>query len=124
MPNRFVSFVRSFFSRKPVKLAIVRRYCDANGSYVGELYMDNGKGCYGMIGVSLDSWPMDTNTIFCAEIDTENDFLAPMPAVMIRVGAISPADNNAVRKMVARLPRKRMEIAIQNRFIENVQEKV
>jgi hypothetical protein len=125
--NRLLDFVRSLFHRAPVKLAIVRRYADANGSYVGELYIEGtiaGVSAYRMIGASLDSFPLNASRLLEGEpyyaIDTDNDFLAPMPPIRIRVGAMDPRDNDAVRRMVGRLPRRRMTIVIQNRFIEHV----
>lgn len=123
------AWLRALFTRKPVRLAIVRRYCDANGSYIGELYIErehgNGKA-YCMIGASLDSFPLDAGDIWPNElryaIDTDHDFLVPMPPNRVRVGALEPRDNDKVRKMAARLPRGRMSVTIQNRFIEHVLE--
>lgn len=113
----------------PVKLAIVRKYQDANGSYVGELYLydivqrkhDTVTG-YQMIGVSLDTLPLDLGmeytTVFA--LDTGNDFLVPMPPMTVRVGATEPKDNASVQKMVRKLPRRNMTLIVQNRFIERV----
>jgi hypothetical protein len=120
---RLLSFVRSLFSPLSVRLAIVRRYADANGSYVGELYMDNGKGSYGMVGASLDTLPLDWEdghdwTAF--QLDTKNDFLAIPTPNMVRVGAMDPRDNDRVRAMVAALPRRGMTLAVQNRFMTDL----
>jgi hypothetical protein len=128
-----IQWLRNLFSRKPVRLAIVRRYADANGSYVGELYMDQAVRRkhdtftgYAMIGVSLDTLPLDwvdDPATWCGfTLDTMNDFLAPMTLYTVRVGALDPQDNDNVRKMVARLPRRNMTLVIQNRFIEHVME--
>jgi hypothetical protein len=106
----------------------VRRYQDANGSYVGELYLyetvtrrhDMVTG-YQMIGASLDTLPLDMvneTTVFA--LDTGNDFLAPMPPMTVRVGATEPKDNDSVRRMVRKLPRRNMTLIVQNRFIEHV----
>lgn len=124
MMRFMVSLFVRLFSREPVKLAIVRRYEDANGSYVGELYMEQitkGITAYNMIGASLDSMPFEIRKDRLAprddfELDTDRDFLAHMPRLCVRVGALDPADNDRVRKMVARMPQKRMTLVIQNRF--------
>lgn len=133
MLDRIATWFKSLFSHKPVSLVIVRRYADANGNYVGELYMHgtfSGVASYRMIGVSLDSLPLNVadlmgNDCFAvgSMIDTANDFLASMPGKTIRVGAIDPKDNNSVRRTVARLPKRNMTMTIQNRFIEHVLEK-
>jgi hypothetical protein len=129
MLTKFYMWLRlrlhGLFAAKPVKLAIVRRYADANGSYVGELYMEGniaGVSAYRMIGVSLDTLPIDAVKLETWRLDTLNDFLVPMSPETIRVGAIDPKDNDSVRKMVRKLPRKNMTLIIQNRFIEHVLE--
>ena len=129
MLTQLYSFIYSLFHSAPVRLAIVRRYADANGSYVGELYMEGtfaGVSSYRMIGASLDSMPLETPTISVDAshfaLDTRNDFLAYMPPNTLRVGAIDPLDNDRVRKLISKLPRKRMSLIIQNGFIEHVLE--
>jgi hypothetical protein len=119
----------AWLNPEPVKLAIVRRYQDANGSFVGELYLynvvtrrhDTVTG-YQMIGASLDTLPLELGqeqtTVFA--LDTGNDFLAPMPPMTLRVGAMEPKDNDSVRRMIRRLPRRNMTLIVQNRFIEHV----
>jgi hypothetical protein len=127
MLRRLTDFLRSLLHRGPVRLAIVRRYADANGSYVGELYMEQehrGVSSYCMIGASLDTLPFDY-PLPCnvgISLDTDNDFLAPMPRDTFRVGALDPAENDKVRCMVAGLPRRNMTLVVQNRFIEHVLE--
>jgi len=132
MIEHFIVWLRGLLSRRPVRLAIVRRYADANGNYVGELYIEGtfaGVSAYKMIGVSLDNMPLETPTISLDatrfELDTQHDFLASMPLNrnVVRVGAIDPKDNDSVRRMVASLPRRHMSLIIQNRFIEHVLEK-
>jgi hypothetical protein len=130
--NRIATWLRGLFSRKPISLVIVRRYADANGNYVGELYMQgtfSGVASYRMIGVSLDSLPLNVADLMGNEcfavggmLDTANDFLVHMPNKTIRVGALDPKDNDNVRRMVAKLPRRNMTMTIQNRFIEHVLE--
>jgi hypothetical protein len=127
--NMLTYWLVGLFDRHPIRLAIVRRYADANGNYVGELYMEGtfaGVSAYRMIGVSLDSLPLewaDMQGITAKQeflLDTKHDFLAFMPPETIRVGAIDPAENDKVRAMIGRLPRKRISLIIQNRFIEHV----
>jgi hypothetical protein len=131
---RLVAFARRVWTylvrvlpveHKTYSLAIVRRYTDANGSFVGELYLlgsfAGGLG-YRMIGVSLDTLPFDCqNGAPSFDLDTDNDFLSPMPVGCLRVGAQDPRDNDAVRASVARLARTgTISLQVQNRFIERV----
>ena len=119
-------WLRSLFAPRPARLAIVRRYCDANGSYVGELYLEGefaGVSAYRMVGVSLDTLPLDIKTSELFDLDTRRDFLAPMTRHCVRVGAIDPRENDAVRAMVAKLPRHGMRLDIRNGFIEHILEK-
>jgi hypothetical protein len=125
--TRLYNFIKGLLFARPVKLAIVRRYCDANGSYVGELYMEQefaGVSSYQMVGASLDTLPygISRDDAIGDELDARNDFLAPMPPMTVRVGALDPDDNDRVRAMVARLPRRGMSLVVQNRFIEHVLE--
>src|SRR5258708_567952 len=81
---------------------------------------------YNMIGMSLDTLPFELlrpTGLTWGTLDTDNDFLAPMSSYCVRVGALSPQDNDNVRKMVAKLPRRRMTLTVQNRFIEHVLER-
>ena len=119
--------LRGLFDSSPIRLAIVRRYIDANGSYVGELYIErafNQASAYCMVGVSLDTLPLELESPLHFGmgyvLDTHNDFLVLMPPGVVRVGALTPADNDRVRKMVGKLPRHRITLVIQNRFIEKV----
>jgi hypothetical protein len=112
-------------TRLVYSLAIVRRYTDANGSFVGELYLLGsfaGVLGYQMIGVSLDTLPFDCqNGVPSFDLDTEHHFLDAMPVGCVRVGATDPQNNDAVRENVARLAKTgRIELKIQNRFIEHV----
>lgn len=123
----FVSLYASLFDYMPVDLAIVRRYQDANHNNVGELYRYDtfqGIGSYKLIGVSLDSFPLDTCMLSLASqpsaLDLAHDFLAPMAANTLRVGAAQPCDNDSVRDMIAGIPRRNIRVSIQNRFIEYV----
>jgi hypothetical protein len=124
MINNLLDFFFSLCNRRVVRLAIVRRYADANGSYVGELYAERkGKNFtgYEMIGASLDTLPFDIqNETDVFALDTRNDFLKPMPPMTIRVGALNPKDNDDVRTTVRKLRRRGMILMIQNGFIEHV----
>lgn len=119
-----------FMDPSPVLLVICRKYLDANGRYVGELYAQRtvkhpGIGYVrglSMIGMSLDSLDLGAVQASPDYLDTRNDFLAPMPDNVIRVGAVEPQNTDAVRKMVRALPKKNMRIILQNRFIETVLE--
>lgn len=125
--RQLYSFVRGLFKGKTWSMAIVRRYADANGSFVGELYLLGtfaGVLGYSMIGVSLDTLPFNVNEVMRFDLDVVNDFLVPMPEGCVRVGAQDPRDNDAVRLTVARLAREgRIALQVQNRFVEHVMAK-
>jgi hypothetical protein len=127
MLDKIVNFIRHWIAPKTYSLAIVRRYIDANGSFVGELYLLGsfaGVLGYQMIGVSLDTLPFDAHEIIAFDLDTENDFLKPMSNDCVRVGAQDPQDNDSVRGHVARLARTgRLALQVQNRFVEYVMER-
>lgn len=117
------------FGRKTYNIAIVRRYTDANGSYVGELYLWDtfcGVLSYNQIGMSLDTLPFDCQNeshwlYIGGHLDTDNDFLTPMTPLTVRVGAQDPQHNDAVRSRVGRLAREgRILLQVRNRFIEHV----
>jgi hypothetical protein len=121
-----LNWIKRFFDFTPVKLAIVRRYTDANGNYIGELYLLDervkGHDVYMMIGASLDNLPLEYEGGRLWSIDTENDFLAYLRPNTIRVGALNPLDNEYVQHRVARMPYWKREIVVQNRFIETILE--
>jgi len=82
-------------------------------------------GAYEMIGMSLDTLPLkwqDSCEWMPFILDTRQDFLALMPLHTIRIGALDPKDNDRVRRMISKLPRKNMMLVVQNRFIEYVLE--
>lgn len=125
MIAEMVKWVFGLFKVKRTwSMAIVRRYADANGSFVGELYLLGtfaGVLQYSMIGVSLDTLPFEARTPDSFDLDVERDFLAPMPEGCVRVGAQDPRDNDAVRSHVARLARAGgIALQVQNRFVEHV----
>lgn len=125
MLSRLYSFVRGLFlTKKTWSMAIVRRYADANGSFVGELYLLGsfaGVLQFSMIGVALDTLPFEARDVQAFDLDVEKDFLAPMPEGCVRVGAQDPRDNDAVRAHVAKLAKTgTIRLQIQNRFVEHV----
>ncbi len=121
MLRQLWDMLRRLFDFSPVHLAIVRKYTDANNHFIGELYLElPDKHGYRMIGVSLDSLPLDYTGGKMWRLDTRNDFLSPLPRKVVRVGAADPADNDYVRQRVAALPRWNMSLMVQNRFIEHV----
>lgn len=125
MLTRLIDYIIKLFSNKTYSLAIVRRYTDANGAYVGELYL-LGTFCgvlgYNQIGMSLDTLPFDCSLgVAQFKLDTKGDFLQPMPENTVRVGAQDPRDTPAVREHVGRLSRRaKIQLIIQNRFVEHV----
>ena len=128
--NWLIQALRGMFNHELVHLAVVRRYADANHNYIGELYMYGmfaGVGAYKMIGASLDSFPLELGSLSLADepgaLDLLHDFLAPMGANTLRVGATEPKDNMSVRYMIERIPRRNIRIVIQNKFIEYVMDK-
>ena len=112
-----LNWLRGLLDRTPCNLDIVRRYQDAQGHNVGELYRDGV-----CIGYSLDSFPLDTVSLLLQydTLDLEHEFLVPMLPNRIRVGSMEPTHNDAVREMIARIPRKNIRITFQNRFVEHV----
>ena len=130
MLSKLFAYIRGLFSRAPIHLAIVRRYADANGSFVGELYKYDtfaGVGAYRLVGCSLDTLPLELGSLSLGDepgtLDLLHDFLAPMGSNTLRVGAAEPKDNENVRRMIGKLPRRNIRLVIQNRFVEHVMEK-
>jgi hypothetical protein len=130
MLTRLYTWLRGLLDRELVMLTIVRRYQDAMKHNVGELYRYDtfaGIGAYRLIGCSLDSFPLDMLSLSLLDepsaLDLAHDFLAPMAANTLRVGAALPQDNDAVRRMIAYIPRRNIRLIIQNRFVEYVMER-
>ena len=108
---------------RPVRLAVVRKYRDANGYNVGELYLyDPGQNAYLMVGASLDTWPLDVAVVDEPAMDTERSFLDPMPPLTLRVGSQTPSMNELVKSTFRHTPRRNMSVAVQNRFVEHILE--
>jgi hypothetical protein len=128
--TRLYNWLINIFNYEPVHLAIVRRYQDAQGHNVGELYLYGvfaGVGSCRMIGCSLDSLPLDLTALSLLDepdaLDLEHDFLAPMAVNTLRVGAAEPKDNDAIRNIIRRIPRRNIRIVLQNRFVEHILER-
>lgn len=113
----------ALFHRETVNLTVVRRYTDARGRFIGELYMGEGRPAV-QIGMSCDTMPFsagDDNppqTPFRLEFN--GDFLSPMDAGGLRVGAQEPAHNEAVRQIVSKRRYCKLSVRVFNRFIEHV----
>ncbi len=129
MLTQFYNYICGLFDHTPVHLVIVRRYADANGHYVGELYMQGvfaGVSSYRLVGCSLDSFPLELGALSLADeptaLDLLHDFLAPMLSNTLRVGATAPEENEKVLQTIARIPRRNIRLVIQNRFIEFILE--
>lgn len=124
-----IEYIRGWWHREPVHLAIVRRYQDAQGHNVGELYKYDtfaGVGAYRLIGCSLDSFPLSLGSLSLGDepgaLDLLHDFLAPMGDNTLRVGAPEPENNENVRQMIGKIPRRTIRLVIQNRFVEHILE--
>ncbi len=96
-------------------LAIVRRYVDMNGRYVGELYL-NGT----MIGASLDNLPLEYAGGRLWFLDTWRSFLSPLTWRTVRVGGTDPTTDKATRWKVRRLPPFGLRLRVENNFAAEV----
>jgi hypothetical protein len=104
-----------------VKLTVVRRYVDAQGNYIGELYKDGR-----MIGASCDNWPLDVDMhrlIASPKLCWRYSFLEPLPQYTIRVGGIEPGTNTLVQAHIAERRFCDIKITVVNRFVEHVLER-
>lgn len=101
-------------------VTIVRRYVDAQGHYIGELYQDSR-----MIGASCDNWPLNADTSPIAmhpRVCWRKSFLDPLPPNTLRVGAFEPYLNGIVQEYVSVRRWLPLRVTVQNRFIETVLE--
>lgn len=96
-------------------LAIVRRYVDMNGRFVGELYL-NGT----MIGASLDNLPLEYTGGRLWFLDTWRSFLKPLTWRTVRVGGTEPATDKETRQKVQWLPPFGLRLRVENRFATEV----
>ena len=101
-----------------VQLTIVRRYIDAQGHYIGELY-EAGR----MIGTSCDNLPLGADILSPVVNPTicyRKSFLDPLPDNTLRVGSLEPKDNANVQAYVATRRFCVIRVTVLNRFIEYV----
>ena len=117
----------AYFIRHPfsvVSLTIVRRYVDAQGHYIGELYVSEVEGTLAhMIGATCDNLPLNadiatrfTQPVICYSYS----FLDPLPANTARIGAFEPSLNAIVQEYIALRRFNRMRVIVHNRFVEHV----
>lgn len=121
-----ISFLRAigYFILHPfdaVHLTIVRRYVDAQGHFIGELYEGDGRTA-SMIGMSCDNLPLNIGTNPQGKLCWSKDFLAPMSDRTVRVGSMEPKDNESVRKHIAMKRFCPIRFTILNRFVEHIME--
>lgn len=96
-------------------LAIVRRYVDMNGRYIGELYL-NGV----MIGASQDNLPLDYAGGRLWLLDTWRSFLAPLTWRTVRVGGTEPANDKIARRRVRWLLPFSTKLRVENNFVADL----
>lgn len=103
-------------------VTVVRRYVDAQGHYIGELY-DGDSRTARMIGYSCDNWPLDADVRALPmhpRVCWSKSFLDPLPSNTLRVGAMEPVDNADVQAYVAMRRWCPLRIVVLNRFVEHV----
>lgn len=103
-------------------LTVVRRYVDAQGHYIGELYEGNDRTAK-MIGASCDNWPLNADEHPLPpspRVCWREDFLAPLPDNTLRVGAMEPQDNAKAQAYVALRRFCILRVTVLNRFVEHV----
>ena|SRR5665213_496157 len=99
-------------------VTIVRRYADAQGHYIGELY-ENDR----MIGASCDNWPLDADIctmLAHPRLCYRKSFLEPLPLNTLRVGAFMPNLNAIVQEYCALRRFLPLRVTVRNRFVEHV----
>jgi hypothetical protein len=108
-----------------IYFTVVRRYADAQGNYISELYEGNGRDAK-MIGASCDNWPLDadmkplpTHPQLC----WSKSFLDPLPRNTLRVGAMEPQDNARTQEYISIRRFCVIRIMVLNRFVEYVLDK-
>src|ERR1019366_10750197 len=99
-------------------VTVVRRYVDAQGHYIGELYEGSSREAR-MIGASCDNGPLDCNgrdyRLCCSK-----SFLDHLPPNTLRVGAMLPKDNAMVQAYVSARRWLPLRVTVLNRFVEHV----
>lgn len=104
-----------------VTLTVVRRYVDAQGHFIGELYEGTGRSAR-MVGMTCDNLPLEVVSKTPIRLCWKQDFLAPLPANTVRVGGQEPQENAGVRAFIALRRFCPQRIAVLNRFVEHVLE--
>jgi hypothetical protein len=125
--KRFLSFMHAcwYTAMHPFdafNVTVVRRYADAQGNYIGELYEGNGASAR-MIGASCDNWPLDADVRplpMHPRVCWQRSFLDPLPKNTLRVGAMEPVDNADVQAYVAARRFLPLKITVLNRFVEHI----
>lgn len=98
-----------------MNLAIVRRYVDMNGRFIGELYL-NGT----MIGASQDNLPLEYKGGRLWFLDTWRSFLSPLTWRTVRVGGTAPDNDKATRRKVRWLVPFSTRLRVENRFVDDI----
>lgn len=121
--SQIAAFVYACYDSRPVLMTVIRRYLDAKGNYIGELYLhETGKPAH-MIGMTCDTFPLGAEFVLNPIIDTDHDFLDPMPMMRMRVGSMTPDENDRIRGMIAWFKFKDVRVNVQNRFCETILER-
>lgn len=103
-------------------VTVVRRYADAQGHFIGELYEGDGRDAK-MIGASCDNWPLNADIKALPmhpRVCYRKSFLEPLPDNTLRVGAFEPSLNVIVQEYVAARRFLPLRVTVRNRFIEYV----
>lgn len=101
-------------------LTVVRRYVDAQGNFIGELYEGNDRAAM-MIGASCDNWPLDADARPLpahSSLCWKEQFTAPLPNNTLRVGAWDAKDNAKVQEYIAIRRFCVLRVTVLNRFVE------
>lgn len=104
-------------------LTVVRRYVDAQGNYIGELYEEIGPYTSRMIGMSCDNWPLDADISpipLYPKVCYTKSFLDALPKNTLRVGAMAPQDNVDVQAYVGCRRFLPLRVTVLNRFVEHI----
>lgn len=124
-----ISYIKALyyalFHRETLRLTIVRRYVDAQGHYIGELYVGEGREAK-MIGMACDNLPFDAETkkiYSLVNLCYSYSFLDRLPPQTIRVGGTEPKDHSATQEYMKLRRYCKIRVTVLNRFVEYVLEK-
>lgn len=112
--------INTLLTYRPILVEIVRKYTDANGAYIGEMYVCHSANETEFIGVTLDTFPLACKRLTGVYPDLYNDFLVPIPDDVFRVGAMHPEDYAKTVRRAKAFNWKNAHIVISNRFIEEI----